>query len=396
MAKKNNDSSKDLLKHLKGFCSQGADFKSPGNIPTGHFSLDFAIQYGMDPTRVDLNSLQGYDPNSNLGLPLGKLVEIYGEEGGGKSSLAYRVAGYAQKMGHLVAWIDTEHSFSPNLASINGCDKDLLLYSNLVNEENPDKDFYGEDVINNICKMCEHGVGVVVLDSVANLVPKALMEASAEQQFMGLLARMLSENVKKLVSYAAKYGTLLVFINQLRENLRVTWGDPETSPGGHSLKHNASVRLKVSKKNSKDANIMIQDEDTGDEKLIGRHANIRIIKNRVAKPYFTSIQVPIYYESYFPEIEEIAFDTGRQVKLITVMKGIFKWNDIRIEGKRNFISHILENNLIDDLINDVKEKSLEKNVILPPELMQYKGSKNGVAKKISRGRPKKDSTDSEK
>jgi recombination protein RecA len=389
-----------ILKNLKGFCKQGAGFSSPGNIPTGHFALDFAIQYGMDPLKIDLSSLNQYDPSKKMGLPLGKLVEIFGEEGGGKSSIAYRAAGYAQQMGHLVAWIDTEHSFAPALARINGCNPDELIYSNLVNAEDPDKDFHGEDVIDKICKMCEAGVKVIVLDSVANLIPKARHEAGAEQKFMGLLSRLLSDNMGKVVGYAEKYGTLLLFINQLREKIGMQWGDPETSPGGHSLKHNASLRIKISKKNSKDADISIFNEETESNEVIGRYANVRIIKSRLAPPFTQTLQIPIYYKSYFPDIEEIAFDTGRQVRLITVLKGVFKWNDLKIEGRGNFIDAVKKNGLIDELIESVKAKAVEKNVILPPELVQYKvggkqvkkvASSDSVGKQVPRGRPKKDS-----
>ena len=150
MAKKTSvtkDKNIDVLKSLKGFCRMGARESSPGNIPTGHFRLDFIIQYGQDPTKVDLNKIEGYDPKTTLGIPLGKLVEIFGEEGGGKSSLAYRIVGYAQKLGYKTAWIDCEHSLQENLAYINGCDIDKLIYSNMVNYENPDEDYYAEDVI---------------------------------------------------------------------------------------------------------------------------------------------------------------------------------------------------------------------------------------------------------
>jgi recombination protein RecA len=389
-----------ILKNLKGFCKKGAGFSSPGNIPTGHFALDFAIQYGMDPLKIDLSSLSQYDPSKKMGLPLGKLVEIFGEEGGGKSSIAYRAAGYAQKMGHMVAWIDTEHSFSPSLAQINGCNPDDLIYSNLVNADDPDKDFHGEDVIDKICKMCEVGIKVIVLDSVANLIPKARHEAGAEQKFMGLLSRLLSDNMGKVVGYAEKYGTLLLFINQLREKIGMQWGDPETSPGGHSLKHNASLRIKISKKNSKDADIYVFDENDEEKRLIGRYANVRIMKSRLAPPFTQTLQIPVYYKSYFPDIEEIAFDTGRQVRLITVLKEVYKWNDLRLEGRMNFIKAVKDNGLIDELIKDVKQKAEEKNVILPPELIQYKigGKKlekvvddNAVGKPVQRGRPKKNS-----
>ena len=376
MAKKKDDDA--VFKHLKGFCQKGARVTSPGNIPTGHFKLDFAIQFGMDPTKVDLNKIANYDPSKTLGIPLGKIVEVFGEEGSGKSSLAYRIAGYAQKMGLEVAWIDTEHSFQSNLARINGCDQDQLIYSNLVNHENPDDDYYAEDVIDGMIVMMEKlNIKVIVLDSVANLVPKSLFEASSEQQFMGLLPRLLNSNLGKLTSYAEKNGTLLVFINQLREKLNVRYGNPETSPGGHSLRHNASLRLKISKKNTKEADIYIPDPETGEDMLIGRHSYVKLVKNRFAKPFPETLEIPIYYESYFPEIEDIVFDTGRQIKLISVRKGIFNWNGLKVEGRKYFIDKIKEDNLLDDLINDIHEKADEDGVILPPEIVLYERQKDG-------------------
>jgi len=370
----------EAMKNLKGFAKKGARAEKDF-IPTGHFELDFAIRYGMLPTNLDLNRVKGYDPSKPLGLPLGRLVEIFGPEGGGKSSMCYRVAGYAQRMinkstkeNNLVAWIDTEHSFSSNLAVINGCDEDKLLYSNLVNSMDPDKDYHAEDVIDNICKMCQLGVKVIILDSVANLVPKARGESSAEDKFVGLLPRLLSENLGKMMAYAEKYGTLLIFINQLRKDISKRWGDPDTSPGGYSLKHNASIRLKVSKQNSKSANIYITDPETGEERLIGRYANVQIKKNRLAKPFFETISIPIYYEPYFPDIEEVSFDVGRQLRVITILKGVFKWDGINIEGKQQFIEHVKSKEKTEELIEDIKNVATEKGVILPPQLAQYKSN----------------------
>jgi len=363
---------------LKGFCRRGAHDESPGNIPTGHFKLDFAIQYGMDASKVDLNRIEGYNPSKTLGIPLGKLIEIFGEEGGGKSSLAYRIAGYAQKMGLEVAWIDVEHSYQENLAKLNGCDTDQLIYSNLINYENPDVDFYAENIIDKMIDMMEKlDVKVIVLDSVANLIPKALFEANSEQQFMGLLSRLLSQHLGKLVSYAEKNGTLLVFINQLREKIGVRYGDPETSPGGHSLKHNASLRLKISKKSGKDADILISDPETGEDTLIGRHSGVRLVKNRFAKPFTETLEIPIYYEPYFPEIEDLAFDTARQIKLISIYKGVFNWNGLKIEGRKNFIDYIKKDQMINNLIADIKIKAIEDGVILPPEINLYKSATSG-------------------
>jgi len=374
-SKKRNDD--DIFKGLEGFCQKGARASSPGNIPTGHFELDFIIQYGQNPTGVDLSQVEGYDPAKTVGIPLGKLVEIFGEEGGGKSSLAYRICGYAQKLGYKTGWIDVEHSFQENLAYINGCDIDELWYSNMINHENPDKDYFAEDVIDYMIKMMKKGFSVIVLDSVANLIPKALFEASTEKEFMGLLSRLLSKSLGKLVSHAEKHGTLLVFINQLREKIGMTWGDPRTSPGGHSLHHNASLRLRMDKRNSKDADIYVPNPETGEDMLIGRHSKVALVKNRFAKPYRETLDVPIFYEAYFPEIDEIAFATGRQIKLISVRKGVFKWGDLKIEGRKNFINHIKNEKLINTLIDDIRVKAIEQNTILPPEIVLY-GSDEGT------------------
>jgi len=374
MAKEKN---KDLG-DLADFFQIGADIDSPGNIPTGHFKLDFAIQYGEDAAKIDLSKIEGYDPGTTLGIPLGPVVEFFGEEGSGKSSLAYRIVGYAQKLGYKVAWIDVEHSYKKNLAILNGCDINKMWYSNLVNHKNPDKVFYAENIFGKMIGAMKAGVKVIVLDSVANMVPKALEEADEEQQFMGLLARMLSQNLGKLISHAAVNGTLVIFINQLRKNLKVgIYGDPDTSPGGHSLKHNASVVLKFTKKKGEKANIFMPDPDSGEPRLIGRYAIIKIMKNRFAKPFLDTIEIPIYYEQYFPEIEDIVFDTGRQIKLISIRNNVYKWNDIRIEGREGFIDHIVKNNMLVQLIRDIKLKALEDDVILPPEINLYKVASDG-------------------
>jgi recombination protein RecA len=401
MAKKQSDD----LGDLDGFFRLGAHEGGNENIPTGHFNLDFAIQYGLDASTVDLSNLEGYDPGKPLGIPLGPLVEFFGEEGSGKSSLAYRIAGFAQKLGHKVAWIDVEHSYKENLAKLNGCDVDTMLYSNMINPKDPDKPIYGENVFGYMIKAMEKGVKVIVLDSVANLIPKALYEAKDEQQFMGLLARMLSQNLGKLVAHAEKNGCLVIFINQLRKNLSVSYGDPDTSPGGHSLKHNASLRLKIMRKNSSDADIKIPDPNKeGGEILMGRLANVKIVKNRYAKPYTSRIEIPIYYEKYFPKIEDIAFDTGRQVKLITVWKQNYKWGEIRVQGRNEFISYIKDNNLINTLIEEIKEKAFENGALLPPEINLYEPSEKKIpigkinedAGQLSTGNKEEDNSSSER
>ncbi len=362
------------LENLKGFFRRGADTKIPDWIPTGHFELDFIINYGMKPSDVDLSLLTDYDPSKNIGIPMGKLIELFGEEGSGKSSLAYRAVGYAQKMGYDCVWIDAENSFSNNLALINGVNKDTLIYADMSNKDNVSTVYHAEDVFDNIVAMCKvnekrksNKIGVIVLDSVANLIPKVRMEASAEDIKVSPVARLMAENLGKIINCATRYGVLIIFINQLRDKIGA-WGNPETSPGGRALKHLSSLRIKISKKGGKDADIFVTDNE-GKIKLIGRKARIRIEKNRFAKPYIETIEIPIYYEPYFPDIEEVAFNVGRQLKVISVYKGEFRWGEVKVPGRSDFIDHLKIKKLVSTLIKEVVVKAKETGVILPPELV---------------------------
>ena len=383
MAKEEKVDKNPALENLKGFFRRGASTRSPGNIPTGHFELDFVLHHGISPKDVDLNSLEGYDPSIPLGLPLGKLIELFGEEGAGKSSVAYRVCGYAQKMGLDCVWIDVENSFSDDLALINGVVKEDLIFSDLINDEDPDAVYCAEDVFDSIIQICKRNslekdakgkkikkIGVVVLDSVANLIPKARMEATADQHTVGVVARLMSENLKKVVNHAAKYGVLVIFINQLRDKIGVMFGNPETTPGGKALKFNASMRLRVGKKSGKEANITTRGAD-GREILLGRRAYIRIEKNRFAKPYTgDTIEIPIYYENYFPDVSDMMFDVARQLKIIKPYNKEFRWKEAEIaaEGKADFLTAVKIKKLESTLLSQIASLAKEQNVLLPPEL----------------------------
>lgn len=371
------DSSLEAQKELSDIIITDGISSSPGNIPTGHFILDFIIHYGEDPTKINLNDLEGYNPSVPLGLPLGKVVEFFGGEGGGKSSLAYRVAGNCQKLGYTAAWIDAEASFSTNLSIINGCDPHEII--RISTSEN---NMYAEKVIDLIVNLCEakkipknkqekkvfvDAPKVIVIDSVASLIPKVVEEKDSEQAQVGVMARLLSQNLGKVVSAAERNGVLVIFINQLREKIGVLFGNPETSPGGNALKHLCSIRLKITKRRSKDS-IINKIDDFGDEKMIGRYSYVIIEKNRFGKPYLDSVDIPIYYEDYFPSIEEILFDTGRQLKVISVRKGIYTWEDMRVEGKDNFIKEIRNKKLTKKLSLFLEEKAKEDKVLVPPEI----------------------------
>jgi len=398
MAKNNN--SDVIVDNLKGFIRKGAATTPVGYVPTGHFSLDFAINYGELPEKIDLSELEGYDPSNALGIPLGKLVMLYGHEGGGKSSLAYRIAGFAQKLGHPVAWLDTEHSFAENLAIINGVDIDNIYYSTMSNPGDPDKVYFAEDVFDAMLELIKSGVKVIVLDSVANLVTKDRMEAGAEKIIIGKLARLMSENLGKLVAYADKYGCLLLFINQLRYKIGKLFGNPETTPGGMSLKHNSSLIIKITKKNSKEALIEVPGED-GKTKVIGRKSYMRLEKNRFAKPCMDSVEVPIYYTSYFPDVEEIMFEAGRQLKVISVRKGLFKWTDSKdekheIEGRSDFVAHIKYNELQYLLAKDLVVAAEENSTILPPEVSKWLNDYELTKKENDEKQPAKKKADGDR
>jgi len=378
------------LTNLDGFMTKGARDKSRINIPTGHFDLDFALHYGEKPSSIDLSTLKGYDPKVPLGLPCGRLVELYGEEGSGKSSLAYRVCGMAQKMGHKALWIDLEHSFEENLAELNGCNVDELLYSEAYDKAKPDKIYYAEDIMDKIVAACkgskDHGIKVIVLDSVANLVPHAVGEGSANDDTMALLARILSKTLGKVAQHAAINDVLVIFINQIREKPGVMFGNPQTTPGGRALKFNASVRLMMTKRTSKEQVIFTDEEDVnGDIRkvIVGRNSGLVIAKNRCAKPLLDetggsfTLDLPVYFKEHFPEIEEVAFNMARQIKLVSVRTGVYTWKssneeigDIKITGQSAFIKNLMVNSLLVEFIKEIKERAIENGVLLPPEMLK--------------------------
>jgi len=402
------------LENLDGFMTKGAREEVRQNIPTGHFELDFGLHYGFLPSSADFSTLKDYDPKFPLGLPCGRLVELYGEEGSGKSSLAYRTCGMAQKMGYNALWIDTEHSFEDSLAELNGLDIDDLYYSKAYDKDDPDKIFYAEDIMDKIVAACRNAaklnLKVIVLDSVANLVPKDVGISSANNDTMALLARILSKTLGKVAQHAAIHDVLVIFINQIREKPGVMFGNPQTTPGGRALKFNASVRLRMTKRSSKDELIWAEKEEDGEVKkfIVGRNSGMAVDKNRCGPPLLDEagsniiIDLPVYFQPYFPEIEEVAFNSARQIKLVSVRTGTYTWKssneeigDIKIDGRTAFIDHILEEELLYDFITEIKTKAEEDGVILAPELMKVDLSKMKRKKKSTakKEEPKADALD---
>ena len=217
------------------------------SIPTGAPTLDKILGIG--------------------GLPRGRIVEIYGPESSGKSTIALTVITEAQKMGLKCAYIDAEHALDPIYMQALGVDLDKLIFSQ------PD---YGEQALEIVDRLVRTGeVGVIVIDSVASLIPKAELEGEMESAQMGLQARLMAKAMRKLVSAASETKTLLLFINQLRSKIGIMFGNPETTPGGMALKYAASVRIDLRKKED------LKDK-AGD--AVGIKVKAKIIKNKMAPP----------------------------------------------------------------------------------------------------------------
>lgn len=247
----------NLLASLKEKYGEGAIMRlgekpkiNVATIPTGSFSLDLAL--GVS------------------GLPKGRIVEIFGPESSGKTTLALNVIAQAQKRGGKTAFIDAEHAMDPEYAAKIGVKINDLLISQ------PDN---GEEALNILESLVRSGIiDVVVVDSVAALTPKAEIEGEMGAQHVGLQARMMSQALRKLTALAAKTGTLIIFINQLREKIGIMFGNPETTPGGRALKFYSSVRLDVRR---------IAQVKKGEE-IVGNRVMVKVAKNKVAAPFKTA------------------------------------------------------------------------------------------------------------
>ncbi|MCA6071333.1 MAG: recombinase RecA, partial [Endomicrobium sp.] len=217
------------------------------SIPTGALPLDIAIGIG--------------------GIPRGRIVEIYGPESSGKTTLALCMVAETQKLDGIAAYIDAEHAMDPEYSKKLGVDIDNLLISQ------PDSGEQGLEIADKLIR--SGAVDIIVVDSVAALVPKAEIEGEMGDSFIGLQARLMSQALRKLTSNISKSKTSIIFINQLRQKIGVMWGSPETTPGGLALKFYSSVRLDIRR---------IESVKRGDE-VLGNRVRVKVVKNKVASPF---------------------------------------------------------------------------------------------------------------
>jgi len=290
-------------------------------ISTGSIGLDVALGIG--------------------GLPRGRIVEIYGPESSGKTTIATHVIAEAQKKGGMCAIIDAEHAFDSNYAQKLGVDVDNLLISQ------PD---YGEQALEIADRLILSGaLDVVVIDSVAALVPKGELEGEMGDSKMGLHARLMSQALRKLTATISKTNTICIFINQLREKIGVMFGNPETTTGGNALKFYASVRLDIRR--------IAQIKDG--EEAVGNRAKVKVVKNKVAPP-FRSAEFDIIFGEGISKNGEI-IDMGVELNIIQKSGSWYSYNGDKLGQGRDAVKQLLLDNpgLATDIEGKIRAKIAE-------------------------------------
>jgi len=258
------------------------------------------------------------------GVPRGRVIEIYGPEASGKTTLGYHIIAEAQREGGVAAFIDAEHALDPNYARAVGVDIDNLLLSQ------PDS---GEQALEIAETLVRSGaIDVVVVDSVAALVPRAELEGEMGDAHVGLQARLMSQALRKLVGTISKSRTTVVFINQIREKIGVMFGNPETTTGGRALKFYASVRMEIRR---------TENLKSGDE-VKGMRARVRIVKNKMAPP-FRDAEVDIIYGHGISKAASV-LDVGATAGIIVRSGTWFTYGDLRLGQGRDNAREFLENN----------------------------------------------------
>jgi recombination protein RecA len=274
------------------------------SIPTGSLALDLALGVG--------------------GIPRGRVIEIYGQESSGKTTLALHVIAEAQKRGGIAAFVDAEHAVDPLYARNLGVDIDNLLISQ------PDT---GEQALEIVDALVRSGaVDVVVLDSVAALVPKAEIEGEMGDSHVGLQARLMSQALRKIGGSASKTNTAAIFINQIREKIGVMFGNPETTPGGRALKFWASVRMEVRR---------VETLKSGQEP-IGNRVRVKIVKNKVAAP-FKQAEFDVFFNRGISR-EGSVLDVAAELGIVTKTGTWFNYGDVRLGQGRDNARKFLEEN----------------------------------------------------
>ena len=297
---------------------------SISTIPSGCLELDYALGVG--------------------GIPRGRIIEIYGPESSGKTTIALHAIAEAQKLGGTAAFIDAEHALDPVYAENLGVDVDELYISQ------PDT---GEQALEIAEALCRSGaIDIVVIDSVAALVPKAELEGDMGDSHVGLQARLMSQALRKLTGVVSKSNTIVIFINQLREKVGVMFGNPETTTGGKALKFYASIRMDV----------RTLDSIKNGTEFVGNRTRIKVVKNKVSPPFKTAEFDIIYGEGI--SRESSVLDMAVEHKIISKTGAWYSYNDMRMAQGRDNARLFLKDNK--ELCAEIEAKVREKLTAMMP------------------------------
>jgi recombination protein RecA len=329
---KKDDAVKNAIAQIEKNYGQGSIMKMGEQarmkvdfIPTGAYSLDMAL---------------------GGGIPKGRVIEIFGPESSGKTTLALHIIAEAQKKGGNAAFIDAEHALDPEYARKIGVNIDSLLISQ------PDNGEQALEIVETLTR--SGGVDVIVIDSVAALTPKAEIEGMMGDSFMGLQARLMSQALRKLTSIISKTGTSVIFLNQLRMKIGVMFGNPETTTGGNALKFYASVRLDIRKTDRIDVG-------TGDDKEItGNRVRVKVVKNKVAAP-FKQAEFDILFNEGISRTGDL-LDLAVKKNIITKSGAFYTYKVTKIGQGRESARLAIKGNA--KLMNEI-EKALNDERTLP-------------------------------
>ena len=283
-------------------------------VSTGSLGLDIALGVG--------------------GVPRGRIIEIYGPESSGKTTLALHIAAEAQKLGGLAAFVDAEHALDPSYAKKLGVNVEELLISQ------PDHGEQALEIADTLVR--SQALDVLVIDSVAALTPKAELDGEMGDSLPGLQARLMSQALRKLTASIAKSRTLVIFINQIRMKIGVMFGSPETTTGGNALKFYASVRLDIRRIGQ------VKDRD----EVVGNHTRVKVVKNKVAPP-FRTVEFDIMYGEGVSKTGEL-IDLGVKANIVEKSGSWFSFNGDRLGQGRENAKTFLKNN--PDIANDIETR----------------------------------------
>jgi recombination protein RecA len=299
-------------------------------FPTGSLSLDIALGVG--------------------GIPRGRVIEIYGPESSGKTTICQHIIAEVQKMGGTAAFIDMEHALDPVYAARVGVDIDNLLVSQ------PDTGEQALEITETLVR--SGGVDIVVVDSVAALVPRSEIEGDMGDATMGVQARLMSQALRKLSGAINQTKTAVVFTNQLRSKIGVMFGNPETTTGGNALKFYASVRLDVRR---------IQAIKMGED-VIGNRTRVKVVKNKVAPPFRTA-EFDIMFNEGISRAGDI-LDLATKFEVVQKRGAFFSYGDIRIgQGRENAKDYLRSNpDLLNEIDGVIRQKALSGEIAMPLEI----------------------------